>query len=35
MDESKIEASFKEGMLNLTIPKTEASKHKAIDVKIK
>lgn len=35
VDESKIEASFKDGMLNLAIPKIEASKHKAIDVKIK
>ena len=35
VDESKIEASFKDGMLNLTIPKTEATKPKAIDVKIK
>ena len=35
VDESKIEASFKDGMLNLTIPKIEATKPKAIDVKIK
>ena len=35
VDESKIDASFKDGMLNLTIPKTEATKPKAIDVKIK
>jgi len=33
--ESKIEASFKDGMLNLTVPKTEETKPKAIDVKIK
>lgn len=35
VDEGKIEASFKDGMLTLTIPKTEESKPKAIDVKIK
>jgi HSP20 family protein len=35
VDESKIEASFKDGMLNLTIPKTAETKPKAIDVKIK
>lgn len=35
VDETKIEASFKDGMLNLKIPKTTASKPKAIDVKIK
>ena len=35
VDESKIEASFTDGMLNLTIPKTEETKPKAIDVKIK
>jgi HSP20 family protein len=35
VDENRIEASFKDGMLTLTIPKTEASKPKAIDVKIK
>ena len=35
VDESEIEASFKDGMLNLTIPKTKATKPKAIDVKIK
>ncbi|MCU0614919.1 MAG: Hsp20/alpha crystallin family protein [Desulfobacterales bacterium] len=35
VDESKIEASFKDGMLNLTVPKTEETKPKAIDVKIK
>ena len=34
-DETKIEASFKDGMLNVQIPKTEKSKPKAIDVKIK
>jgi HSP20 family molecular chaperone IbpA len=35
VDESKIEASYKDGMLYLTIPKTEKTKPKAIDVKIK
>jgi HSP20 family protein len=35
VDEGKIEASFKDGMLTLTIPKTEETKPKAIDVKIK
>jgi HSP20 family protein len=35
VDENKIEASFKDGMLNLTIPKTAKTKPKAIDVKIK
>ncbi|MGD8659888.1 MAG: Hsp20/alpha crystallin family protein [Desulfobacterales bacterium] len=35
VDESKIEASFKDGMLNLHIPKTEAAKPKAIEVKVK
>jgi len=35
VDETKIEASFKDGMLNLQIPKTEKSKPKEIEVKIK
>jgi HSP20 family protein len=35
VDESKIEASFKDGVLNLSIPKTAETKPKAIDVKIK
>jgi HSP20 family protein len=35
VDENKIEASFKDGMLNLIVPKTEEIKPKAIDVKIK
>jgi len=34
VDETQIEASFKDGMLNLQLTKTEASKPKAIDVKI-
>ena len=35
VDETKIEASFKDGMLNIQIPKSEKSKPKAIDIKIK
>ena len=35
VDESKIDASFKDGMLILTVPKTEETKPKVIDVKIK
>ena len=35
VDEDKIEATFKDGMLNLQLTKTEAAKPKAIDVKIK
>jgi HSP20 family protein len=35
VDESKIDAAFKDGMLSLTIPKTEETKPKVIDVKIK
>ena len=35
VDESKIDASFKDGMLNLRIPKTGAAKPKAIEVKVK
>jgi HSP20 family protein len=35
VDETKIEASFKDGMLNLRIPKTEAATPKAIEVKVK
>lgn len=35
IDESKIEATFKDGMLNLQIPKTEETKPKAIEVKVK
>lgn len=33
-DESKIKASFKDGMLSLSIPKTKKSKPKGIEVKI-
>lgn len=35
VDETKIEAEFKDGMLKLQIPKTEESKPKSIEVKIK
>ena len=35
VDESKIDASFKDGMLELTIPKTEAKKPKSIEVAVK
>ena len=35
VDESKIEASFKDGVLKLQIPKTEAAKPKAIEVSVK
>lgn len=34
IDEKKIAASFKDGMLNLSIPKTQKSKPKGIEVKI-
>ena len=34
VDETKIEASFKDGMLCLQIPKTGEAKHKAIEVKV-
>jgi HSP20 family molecular chaperone IbpA len=35
VDEEKVEADFKDGLLTLTIPKTEASKPKSIEVKVK
>ncbi len=35
VDESRIEASFKDGMLTLSVPKTEESKPKTIEIKIK
>ena len=34
VDEAKIKANFKDGMLNLQVPKTEKSKPKAIEVKV-
>ena len=34
VDESKIKASFKDGMLNLQIQKTEKAKPKVIDIKV-
>jgi HSP20 family protein len=34
IDETKIKASFKDGMLNLQIPKSAAAKPKAIEVKV-
>lgn len=35
VDEKKVEATFKDGMLTLEIPKTAESKQKSIEVKIK
>ena len=35
VDESKIEAVFKDGMLNLQIPKTKEGRPKALEVKVK
>jgi HSP20 family protein len=34
VDEEKIEATFKDGLLTLTIPKTEVKKPKAIEIKV-
>ena len=34
VDETKIKANFKDGMLNLQVPKSEKSKPKAIEVKV-
>jgi len=34
VDENKIKASFKDGMLNLTIPKTPKTEPKAIEIKV-
>jgi len=34
MDETKVTAEFKDGMLNLHLPKSERAKPKAIDVRI-
>ncbi len=35
VDEEKIEAGFKDGLLTLTIPKTEIKKPKSIEIKVK
>ncbi len=35
VDEEKVEAAFNDGLLTLTIPKTEASRPKSIEVKVK
>ncbi|SEA53695.1 heat shock protein Hsp20 [Desulfuromusa kysingii] len=35
VDEEKIEAAFNDGLLTLTIPKTEVQKPKAIEIKVK
>ena len=35
IDESKIEATFKDGVLNVALPKTEKAKPKALEVKVK
>jgi HSP20 family protein len=35
IDENKIEASFKDGMLNLQVPKTDEAKQKTIEIKVK
>ena len=34
VDETKIKATFKDGMLNLQVPKSTEPKHKAIEVKV-
>ncbi|MBX3333095.1 MAG: Hsp20/alpha crystallin family protein [Nitrospira sp.] len=34
IDEDKVKAEFKEGVLNLSLPKSENAKPKAIDVKV-
>jgi len=35
VDEGKVDAAFKDGLLTLMIPKTEVAKPKAIEVKVK
>lgn len=34
IDEAKVSAEFKDGVLNVHIPKTEKAKHKTIEVKV-
>ena len=34
IDEAKVSADFKDGVLNVRLPKTEKAKHKAIEVKV-
>ena len=34
IDEAKVSAEFKDGVLNVHLPKTEKAKHKAIEVKV-
>ncbi len=34
IDEAKVSAEFKDGVLNIHLPKTENAKHKAIEVKV-
>jgi len=34
IDEVKVSAEFKDGVLNVHLPKTEKARHKAIDVKV-
>ena len=34
VDETKIKATFKDGMLNLQVPKSAETRHKAIEVKV-
>jgi HSP20 family protein len=34
VDENKVKAEFKEGLLNVHLPKTEKAKPKAIEVKV-
>jgi HSP20 family protein len=34
IDEAKVSAEFKDGVLNVHLPKTEQAKHKAIEVKV-
>jgi HSP20 family protein len=34
IDEDHVKADFKEGMLTLTLPKSEKAKPKALDIKI-